>query len=213
MRLPRLSRCGASPNCVQRAVRTCGDFLSWAHTVLPSARVCGFWALLIGTTTRVLETLGSLSPTLALMAVTPTEVASPLREAVPSIVQDIVRAVDPVRIILFGSVVRGDDGPDSDLDFLVVLESFEAATKGPSKGGRSVGRFVPATRSTSLSPTRVNASVAATLSGRCTIGPCVGVRWSTSELPDSNAEEAHRWLEQAGGATASKANRCLHRVA
>jgi predicted nucleotidyltransferase len=32
-----------------------------------------------------------------------------------------VRAFDPLKVILFGSVARGDDGPDSDLDLLVVL--------------------------------------------------------------------------------------------
>ena len=33
----------------------------------------------------------------------------------------IVEAVHPVRIILFGSAARGDMGPDSDLDVLVVM--------------------------------------------------------------------------------------------
>ncbi len=33
----------------------------------------------------------------------------------------IVRRFRPVRLILFGSHARGDAGPDSDIDFLVVL--------------------------------------------------------------------------------------------
>jgi uncharacterized protein len=36
-------------------------------------------------------------------------------------VQRIVRGFDPERIILFGSYARGDAGPDSDVDLLVVM--------------------------------------------------------------------------------------------
>lgn len=43
-----------------------------------------------------------------------------LAEWVPDVVADLVVACDPERIILFGSVVRGDDGPDSDIDLLLV---------------------------------------------------------------------------------------------
>jgi excisionase family DNA binding protein len=42
----------------------------------------------------------------------------------PQIVGRIVRAVDPARIILFGSRARGDARPDSDYDVLVVLDSI-----------------------------------------------------------------------------------------
>jgi predicted nucleotidyltransferase len=45
-----------------------------------------------------------------------------LAEWVPEVVSDLVDAFDPVRIILFGSLARGDDGPDSDLDLLLVLD-------------------------------------------------------------------------------------------
>ncbi len=51
-----------------------------------------------------------------------------LREALPFVVAEIVEAFDPVEVVLFGSVARGDDGPDSDLDLLVVFE--EAALVG-----------------------------------------------------------------------------------
>lgn len=41
------------------------------------------------------------------------------------IVRRLVEAVDPDRIILFGSRARGDARPDSDLDLLIVKESDE----------------------------------------------------------------------------------------
>jgi uncharacterized protein len=42
-------------------------------------------------------------------------------EWVPEVVEAIVRAHDPIRVVLFGSIARGDAGPDSDIDLLVVL--------------------------------------------------------------------------------------------
>jgi predicted nucleotidyltransferase len=42
------------------------------------------------------------------------------QELLQEIVRRIVAAVQPEKIILFGSAVRGGMGPDSDLDFLVV---------------------------------------------------------------------------------------------
>lgn len=42
-------------------------------------------------------------------------------EAITEITDKLVAFYRPVRIYLFGSVARGDDGPDSDLDFLVVI--------------------------------------------------------------------------------------------
>jgi predicted nucleotidyltransferase len=42
-------------------------------------------------------------------------------EILEELVRRIVAAVNPVRIILFGSAARGDMGPDSDLDVLVVM--------------------------------------------------------------------------------------------
>ena len=37
------------------------------------------------------------------------------------LVQHIVEIVDPLKIILFGSAVRGEMGPDSDIDVLIVM--------------------------------------------------------------------------------------------
>lgn len=44
-----------------------------------------------------------------------------LAEIVPDMTRRIVDAVHPVRVILFGSAARGQMGPDSDLDVLVVV--------------------------------------------------------------------------------------------
>ena len=45
-----------------------------------------------------------------------------LREALPLVVAEIVAAFDPAEVIVFGSVARNDEGPDSDLDLLVVFD-------------------------------------------------------------------------------------------
>ncbi|HEX5349042.1 MAG TPA: nucleotidyltransferase domain-containing protein [Pseudonocardiaceae bacterium] len=52
-----------------------------------------------------------------------------LRQWLPVAVDDVVREVAPQRIVLFGSVARGDEGPDSDLDLLVVLDRIEPAER------------------------------------------------------------------------------------
>lgn len=52
-----------------------------------------------------------------------------LAEWAPEIVSDLVAGCDPSRVILFGSVARGGDGPDSDIDLLVQLDSIAPATK------------------------------------------------------------------------------------
>jgi len=50
-------------------------------------------------------------------------------EAIAEITRRLVEFYAPVRIYLFGSVARGDDGPDSDLDFLVVVPDDAPAEK------------------------------------------------------------------------------------
>jgi predicted nucleotidyltransferase len=46
---------------------------------------------------------------------------SPDSQLVQQIVQRIVEAVHPLRIIMFGSAARGEMGRDSDLDLMVVM--------------------------------------------------------------------------------------------
>jgi uncharacterized protein len=46
-------------------------------------------------------------------------------EAIETMVERIVSGFAPEKIILFGSQARGDAGPDSDVDLLVVLQACE----------------------------------------------------------------------------------------
>ena len=57
-----------------------------------------------------------------------------LREWLPAAVDDIVLHYDPVRVILFGSVARGVEGPDSDLDLLVVLDHVDPKDRAQLMG-------------------------------------------------------------------------------
>ena len=45
-----------------------------------------------------------------------------MRSEIPKMIRRIVSLFDPAMVILFGSHARGEAGPDSDVDLLVVLE-------------------------------------------------------------------------------------------
>lgn len=45
----------------------------------------------------------------------------PLDPKLSELVDRLVRAFDPLRIFLFGSTARGDTGPDSDYDLMVIV--------------------------------------------------------------------------------------------
>jgi HEPN domain-containing protein/predicted nucleotidyltransferase len=45
-----------------------------------------------------------------------------LAEWVPEVVEDIVRTANPLKVILFGSLARGEHDGESDIDLLVVLD-------------------------------------------------------------------------------------------
>jgi len=59
--------------------------------------------------------------------VTPIGAAAPVAETLPLAVDRIVRALDPEKIVLFGSYAYGDPNPHSDVDLLVIM-----ATNAPS---------------------------------------------------------------------------------
>ena len=52
-----------------------------------------------------------------------------LRGWVGDLVDAVVARFDPAQVILFGSVAVGCDGPDSDIDLLVVLDDAPVATR------------------------------------------------------------------------------------
>lgn len=57
-----------------------------------------------------------------------------IREWLPEAIEDLVQVSQPVKVILFGSVARGDEGPDSDLDFLVILDHLDPAERRRLRG-------------------------------------------------------------------------------
>ncbi len=46
----------------------------------------------------------------------------PSTKVPPALLEAVVRRYDPVQVILFGSRARGDAGPDSDWDLLIVVD-------------------------------------------------------------------------------------------
>lgn len=75
-------------------------------------------------------------------AVRPLSQDAVLAEIVPDMTRRIVEAVHPVRVILFGSAARGQMGPDSDLDVLVVMPDDadqNQASKAIYRGLRGLG--------------------------------------------------------------------------
>lgn len=55
------------------------------------------------------------------------------------IVDRLVKAIDPDRIILFGSRARGDAEPDSDVDLLVIKDSDEPPHRRVIPAYRALG--------------------------------------------------------------------------
>jgi predicted nucleotidyltransferase len=50
-------------------------------------------------------------------------------EVLPAVVDRIVEALDPEKIILFGSYAYGEPTPDSDVDLLVIMETEASPTE------------------------------------------------------------------------------------
>ncbi len=59
--------------------------------------------------------------------------------AVERLVEQIVEAVHPLRVILFGSVARGEVGSESDLDVLVVMPDGTPRLKTARELYRRIG--------------------------------------------------------------------------
>jgi predicted nucleotidyltransferase len=62
----------------------------------------------------------------------------------PEIKRRILGVSDPEQIILFGSYARGNSGPDSDLDILVVLKDIQSTRQESTRLRRSLrGLLMP----------------------------------------------------------------------
>jgi uncharacterized protein len=48
-----------------------------------------------------------------------------IRDWIPEVVADVVRAFDPAQIIVFGSVARDEERSESDLDLLVLVDELD----------------------------------------------------------------------------------------
>ncbi|MEX2458039.1 MAG: nucleotidyltransferase domain-containing protein [Actinomycetota bacterium] len=60
---------------------------------------------------------------------------------VDRIVEILATQMHPRRIILFGSTARGDAGPESDIDLLLVLDEFESRFAEMRKAARLLARL------------------------------------------------------------------------
>ena len=63
------------------------------------------------------------------------------KECIDKMVDVIVGRFAPLRVILFGSHARGTAGPDSDVDFLVVLASVEHKRRAAVEIRRALDEF------------------------------------------------------------------------
>lgn len=53
----------------------------------------------------------------------------------PALLDPVIAYFNPRRVIVFGSVVRGEAGPDSDIDLLVIVDDDTPAEKVTLKAG------------------------------------------------------------------------------
>ena len=52
-----------------------------------------------------------------------------MREWLPEVISDVVDAARPLRVIVFGSLARGDEGPESDADLLLVVDRLDRTNR------------------------------------------------------------------------------------
>lgn len=52
-----------------------------------------------------------------------------MRDWIPDVVDDVVSGFDPARVIVFGSVARGEDQASSELDLLVLFDEVAASDR------------------------------------------------------------------------------------
>ena len=87
----------------------------------------------------------------------------------PELLDPVVAYFAPQRVILFGSAARGDAGPDSDIDLLVVVDDDTSPEKATLAAGYAARRsyrraadVIPIRRSVFERKRRIVGSLAAT---------------------------------------------------
>ncbi len=120
-----------------------------------------------------------------------------LAEWVPEVVEDIVQAANPLKVILFGSRARGDADADSDTDLLVVLD--HAPSELRSELTANLRRAVRAPV-----PVDIFVTDAAEIARRGHLKgwflyPALEEGLVVHEQRDTPADMAGRWLGLAGG--------------
>ena len=63
-------------------------------------------------------------------------------DLIEEIVRRLIAAIDPDRIILFGSRARGDSGPDSDIDLLIIKDTRLSFAERARRVSQIIGRHV-----------------------------------------------------------------------
>jgi len=77
-------------------------------------------------------------------------------ELIPAMTERIVRRFDPLSVILFGSQARGDAGPWSDVDLLVVLPEVADTIQARSDIYRELRDFRVSTDITVTTPEEIS---------------------------------------------------------
>ena len=104
---------------------------------------------------------------------------------VPEVVRVLVERFRPARVVLFGSVARGDDGRDSDIDLLVVLPELQVRHHDAAVAMLRALRAVPV-------PVDIVVTDLAELQQRVTTPGSVRVAWREG-VP------VHEWPRRRGG--------------
>jgi predicted nucleotidyltransferase len=139
-----------------------------------------------------------------------------LAEWVPDVVADLVAAAQPLRVLLFGSVARAVDGPDSDIDLLVVLPHVEPSRRHglTVKLARAINAPAPVDLLVTDRPKSPSAGIFPGFSG----WHCARAGWCMNERAERLRREVWRWLrlaheDLAAAAHLADAAHLPHRVA
>jgi len=117
-------------------------------------------------------------------------------EAIAAITSRLVEYYHPERIYLFGSAARGDAGPDSDLDFCVVVPDDAPVELLRDGGIYSVLRGMGYPKTSCPGAAAISMPARHTFAPRCLLPSFA--KANCSMTPDQlRCEEARAWLDRA----------------